>query len=622
MVMGMGNFLVTIRTADGREVPRVFQSGLRIAQSLKLGTPSKIQETEWVSAASFPRINGSGTPIVFDRETGSWLLAAGTWFHAAGYGSGAESTLLERYLTAGPLRLSREIDGFFVVVIGDARTREIVVITDLVGSCHCFIRKSRLAIHLSGSSLLLAGLEEFSLDPVGCQEFLRTGVIYENRTVYKEVQKLGPASIFRFAQGSLKASDRYWSVTDLTAESIEIETAAGTLWDSLIEAARKVGNVFARPVCDLTGGYDSRALVAAFLGSGVRFSAAVSGPADSGDVIVSSGLAQLAGLPHIHFPPGEPLSFAEVTAALPLTDGEYNLVEYAHVMRIHRDLMQRFDISINGSFGEVARGYWWELLFPRTGQRSRLDAKKVARLRYGAEDNIGFLFVPQVRLDLASHFADVIERTNAGLSELPNTIQMDHAYLMMRMQRWQGRIATSTNRIWPCLSPFLFRSVLETMLQTKARFRQRSLLIRKMLAEFQPRFANFPLEYGYPAVPANLRNIFRFWPLVDYYAKKLASKAVRMAGVPHRKATNAALALPPRLQLWTSKEVQELLQPATMNLATLLDVAALRDFLAKSRERNFRFEGEWARLMSLEYTLQALKRVKETDATAPINATD
>ncbi len=84
------------------------------------------------------------------------------------------------------------------------------MITDIIGSCHCFMRSFKNAIALSGSSLLLAGLMDFNLDPVGFQEFLYTGVIYEDRTIYREVRKLGPASIFKFSEGVLKSRQRYW----------------------------------------------------------------------------------------------------------------------------------------------------------------------------------------------------------------------------------------------------------------------------------------------------------------------------------------------------------------------------------------------------------------------------
>ena len=607
----MGDFLVIVFSKDSRhEADRLFRAGLEVAHSIKGQVPSQTVETEWVYAASFPRLNGSGTPIVFDPEKKNWLLAIGTWFHTDGYGAGSEARLLSRYLQVGSDQLAQELEGFFIIVVGDARVREAIAFTDIVGSCHGFLRSWKHMTALSSSSLLLAGLEDFSLDPSGCQEFLYTGILYEDRTFYREVRKLGPATIFRFEEGTLRAEQHYWQIADITPESLDGQSAAERLWAMLIDAAHKIGKIFADPVCDLTGGYDSRALVAAFQTAGVHFSTTVSGLPEGRDVILSQSLAKMIGLPNIHLEPQGQTKFDQVKNAFLLTDGEYDLIEYARIFEIHRILSQSFNISINGSFGEVARGYWWELLFPHAGAHRPLDSEKLARLRYGAQAYMDSIFSPEMRLNLVSHLAGVIERTNAGLAKLPNTLQMDHAYLMMRMQRWQGRIASSTNRLWPCLSPFLFRTVLETMLRSSTRIRRRGLLIRRMLNEFQPQIAKFPLEHGYPAIPVTWRNFHRFWPVPVYFGEKILSKLVRVAGRSRGPTAPGSGDLPARLQLWSEEEVRALLHPEAMKLTHLVDPTTLGDFLRHSTEDHFRFNGQWSRVLSLEYTLNVLDRAK------------
>ena len=591
----MGNFLVIVNPEGLREeAARRFQSGLAAARALKRQSPGQTETTPWALAASFPRAHGSGTPVFTDRQSGSWILSAGTWFH----GSCSDPVgLLRRYLEVGPSQLGLELEGFFVILVGDSRQQEVVVVTDLVGSCHCFMRPVKGGMALSGSSLLLAALAPCSLDPVACQEFVHTGIIYEDRTIYKEVRKLGPAGVFRFGEGVLRNQTRYWAPTTLEPESLAGETAVQKLWNALTNAAEKVGQRFPNPVCDLTGGYDSRALVAGFLATGKKVATTVSGPDSSPDVLVSRGLAELLKLQHQQFPPQHARQLADLQEAAALNDGEYDLVEYARTLAVHRALAAQFDASINGSFGEVARGYWWEILVPRTGERTRLDPAKLASLRYVPRSYTASLFQPELRLDLVSHFAGVVERSNAGLFSTPNTFQMDNAYLTMRMQRWQGRIASSTNQLWPCLSPFMFRPVLETMLQTRASQRKRSLLVRQMLARFQPQLANYPLEHGYPAVPASATNLHRFLPLTAYYGAKILQRA----GIG--KSRSEPQATPARVQLWEDKQVKELLQPSSMKSAQLFAVPSLADFLTRSRQPGFNAEKEWCRLLSLEYAL-------------------
>ena len=602
----MGNFLVVIASQSlDTEADRVFRHGLDSARTLKSQTPSRILEAPGARAASFPRRNGSGTPIVSDSGTGCWLLAVGTWFHCDDFSVGEESRLLDRFLKVGATQLGRELEGFFAIIVGDARSNETVIVTDVMGSCHAYARTWDKLVAFSSSSLLLASLGDFHLDTTGCQEFVQGGVSYEDRTVYREIRKLNPAVVYRYSNGVLRSERRYWSVRDLAPESLAGSEAVDALWDALLRTARNVNGISPRTACDLTGGYDSRALAGAFLEAGAPFSTVVSGPDESRDVIVSGGLARSVGIPHLHIRLLKQISLSQVREAQALTDGEYDAVDYAQILHVHRQLFERFDMSINGSYGGIARALWWEVLAPRIGARQKLDALNLARARYVLRDVDTTLFLPAIRLDLAPHLAGVIERVNEGLSDFPNTFQMDHVNLALRIHRWQGRIATSTNQLWPCLSPFGVRTVLETVLCTSSKLRLRSKLVRRMLARYQPRLANFPLAQGYPAAPVTWSNFYRFWPVVGHLSGRAYAK-LRRTILGSRAQTTATSQIPARLQLWQQEEVKELLNPETMRLGGLLDAAVLRRFLTSSQEMNFPYGAQWNRLLSLELSLRQL----------------
>lgn len=601
----MGNFLLLLRSdpVQAGSLPSL-SSGLKLAQRLGFPKPSSSVDENRTCAAIFPRTNGSGSPIVFDQETGSWLLAIGSWFHSAGFHSGDEAKLLKRYAEVGSVQLANELEGFFVIAGGSLRTDQAEVISDLAGSCHCFLREFKDGTAISGSSLMLAGLGDFALDPIGCQEFLATGIIYEDRTLFKEVRKLGPASVFVFHRGRLSSRQLYWKIQDIEPESLDGPSAVRAFGEALTQTARKISSACSNPVCDLTGGYDSRALAAGLLSAGMRFATTVSGHLESPDVVISRGLANMLGLPHQNLNAEPATSFERIKTAVSFTDGEYDLVEYVRILGIHQKLAERFDISLNGSYGELARGYWWELLIPHTSARRKLDSEKLARLRYAAQAAGPQLFPDEHRIRWVEHFIGVIERTNAGLSELPNTLQMDHAYLRMRMQRWQGRIASSTNRIWPCLSPFLFRSILEVVLKTKARMRTRSLLVRHMLATYQPRMAAFPLEHGYPAEPLSWTNFHRFLPLINFYAAKVQSRVVRGLGRPAMRQEKTSSPLP---GFWTQEAVQCLFSPENMILRSIADPILLWKFHENSRKPDFQPNEFGTRVMTLECAISILR---------------
>lgn len=599
----MGNFLLI--SGKDEAAATTWRNGLAQAQRLKGSAPASVLETPGLRAAAFVRQNGSGVPLLRDEATGNWLLAVGSWFHSDGYGTGSEARLLACLAQMGSAHVAPELSGFFTLLFYEAQSGATVVITDLIGSRHAFYREFAWGVALASSSLLLASLEAAPLDPLGCEEFLRTGIVYEDRSFYRDVRKLAPASVYRLANGKLHAPQRYWQFSQLKPESLKGEAAVEAFSASITAAARQVGQTFPRIISDLTGGYDSRALTAALMTADVPFETTVSGAPTAPDVVIARGLAEITGQPHHPVEVNPKISFAQVRRALALTDGEADIVEYArNVLPVHAGTAQQYDISLNGSFGEVARGYWWELLLPRTGECAPLDARKLAASRYVVDPGSPQLFAAPV--DLVTHFAGVLERANAGLQDWPNTAQMDHAYLQLRMQRWQGRMATSTDQIRPCLSPLMFRPVLETMLQTEWRLRQRSLLVRRMLKRLQPKLAAYPLEHGYPAEPFGLGNAHRFAPLLTSYGHKVWDKGWRVLGVK-RTASGVPQAEPARVQWWREEAVREVLQPATMQLREWLGEGRLQAFLDASQQPSFPYEQQWARLLSLECALRVVR---------------
>lgn len=568
--------------------------------------------TDWSHLYTAPRQNGSGQRIVRDAGSGSWLVSTGTWFFNGESGADAERKFLCRYLELGAADVVREVEGFFAIVIGDARTEEVVVITDIIGSCHTYWRRLKDGIAISDSSILLASLDDYSLDPVGCQEFLCTGVIYEDRTFYNEVKKLPPATIFRYSNGACRRRTCYWHISHLTPNNFCGKRAVEEVSDRIVTVVQNIARAYQNPVCDLTGGYDSRLLVAAFLAAGADFATTVSGPEHSQDVRVSKRIAERFHLPHFHTCHDFEPSLESLHAAHQLTDGELDVLEYARVRSTHDELSQKFDISLNGSFGEIARGYWWELPVLKSGAYRTLNVEKVAMLRFAASVYQAALFPPAQRLNLPCHFSDMIRRAISGMERYPNTMQLDQTYLSLRMQRWQGRIASSTNQIWPCLSPFMCRSVLEAMLQVEDSQRRFSRFTRCLLHHLQPELAALPLEHGYPATPISIKNFYRFWPFVSHMANRAVKRGLRIASsvLDWRMNGNSAFPEPVRVRLWREPELAEILQPHHMFASHLFDTNELSKFVENSKKRIFPYDGQWWRLLSLEMTMRKIHAVK------------
>lgn len=609
----MANLLVVVSGAGAgaaQSAKAVFDSAVFATERLKSQRPTGLVESDFACVASYARINGTGTPVVVDPDSRDWLVAVGTWFHDAGYGSGQEARLLQRVKEVGPDQLAREVEGFFVIVCGNVLDREVTVITDVVGTLHCYTRSIGGTVAISVSSLTLAALGDVTLDAVGCQEFLQTAAMYEDRSFFNEVRKLDAAKCHRYKDGRLLSQRRYWSVDrDLVPDSLDGGASVAAFRDSVLAGARKIQGLFPKTVVDLTGGYDSRLGVAAFLSAGVKFQTAVAGEPSHPDVLISQALANRVGLQHRYFRAEPVINFEQLQSALVLTDGEYDLVDYARIQQVQADLAARFDISVNSYSGEIGRGYGWEVLFPHTGERIPLDAVKVAGRRFFNPGYDASIVPANIRLDPTTHFSDVVKRVGDGLGTLPNTLQYDFCMTMMRCQRWYGRIASSTNQIWPCLSFFLLRSIIKPMLETNTKSRSRSLLFRRLLAEIQPELASYPLELGYPPTPLTWKTAHQFWPIVPLYLGKVLERLRRHA---QRLGAAAPVVISdsPRLRLWRDPAVQQVLDPKNLRSTAILDTKGLEQFLDRSKQQDFGFDGQWALILSLECALQRLKTLR------------
>src|SRR5271167_3117109 len=107
---------------SGVEAEDLFQRASRVIQEMNRRGPDSTLSNGWSFTASYPRLNGSGASIVTDAATGSWLAALGTFFHRCG--NNRPEYLLEQYLASGPEGLVNDLDGFFVMIAGNAASRD------------------------------------------------------------------------------------------------------------------------------------------------------------------------------------------------------------------------------------------------------------------------------------------------------------------------------------------------------------------------------------------------------------------------------------------------------------------------------------------------------------------
>ncbi|MDH3591042.1 MAG: hypothetical protein OER88_04140 [Planctomycetota bacterium] len=542
-------------------------------------------------AVKFARRNGSGMELA--RSERGWLMAAGQLDHPELAVDDAAG-LLARLEAHGETELDR-LDGFFALIWADGDTW--TVQTDAFGRLHLYTAVTGEGVYLATSSIALAHAGGAAPDPEAVWEFLATGTMYEDRTPFRGVRRLAGARRYRVAGGAIDAgrpTDAYF----LPPHGGSRDGDVGTLFDEATAITRRWVPEDSRPLPDLTGGLDSRLVVGCMLEAGHRPDVTCTGEPGDGDIDAAHRLARALDLTFLREPraPGiaAQRAFERVVEAALWAEGEYDAAEYAAIAAIHVPHSGAFGCSVNGSGGEVFRNYWWDRRHLEQRGEGAVDLL-VRRFTHNAQAP-AFL----AARDPAAHFRAALERT---LAARPGGIWPDlgdDAYLMLRMQCWQGAIASATNEIWPTISPLMSRRVLAALYRVPYEQRLDNHLVYDLLARFPTPFTRIPLATGFPPARVRATHAWRFLPGLLGLPGRLWPRVKARLGwtPPDPTAAETVRAI-------MAGGGADLLAPGSLKLGAVVDAAAYRTFYEAARTTGSVPLSALGRLLSLEVALRA-----------------
>lgn len=546
-------------------------------------------------------------------ECGPWISGVGSWFFRGATGvkglRNFRSAMVD--CSTDPHSLLQDTEGMFCLVLGHQADKDsCTVCTDRLGTLHVYAAEVPGGVLLSTSSLAIASLLRPEWDPVALRQFFSYGNVFESRTLFRGVQKLPPGSLLRFRSSGLQYCESYWRIVDHCHDKVGQCGGVVELADTLRESVRTIGRNFRKPVLDLTGGFDSRAIFGAMLGTDFRFQTVTNGSDKDSDVETAKKIANEFRVPHIARPRSD-VSADELwklcKSSLALLDGEADVLSYALTLRSHLAQSMDFDVTINGSLGEICKGQWWEALLPHIGRRGHWeeDARTIALKRFAVLEPPASLLAFEYTDTLLDDFAAMIERATVEAKDLPNTALVDTAYLALRMQSWQGRLSSATLRIWPCCSPFASSRALEIALSSPIKKRIRHRMMRQLIEHQSKRLAAIPLAQGYPASPLRLQNLHHFLPLAVEIGNTGWRHVRRQLGWRPKEQSAKSTGLE---KLWSLEEVQTLLDPGQMRSAHLYHRPTLETLLEKSPTSSGggRVDQIVGRILTLELTSRSI----------------
>jgi len=411
--------------------------------------------------------------------------------------------LLEAYRTHGE-RAFHGLAGSFAFALWDAVARRLFLVNDRFGLRNVYYAASRDRFVFA--PLVAALLEDPSLprhlDPQATAEFVVFQCVLGDRTLLDDVRLLPPASILVFEPGRGVRMRETWQLAYRPRRRTLAEHA-GVLADALTDATRRLAAAGGfRVGLPLSGGLDSRTLLAA-LGPAARAMPLVTyGAPGSDDVVLARKLARIAGAPHHVIPLAPGYVAAEVETMVARTDGMHSCLN-AHAA-VLREAGRFCDLVLLGNGGDCLLDGLWP--GPEDGPEEALAARLLDKLAIGMPPGLAAEVVAP-----GAPFADVAARAatslRAALANAPGGSFADRAdafNVACRHRRWvlQGVPAQATHVEFrhPYYDPLFVGAALEV----PARLRAERVVHVAALARLSPALARVRQQgrpFGFLAPP-------------------------------------------------------------------------------------------------------------------------
>jgi len=454
-----------------------------------------VQARVWSHASSF----GSG--VARDQD-GAWAAVIGNPTQVGsprGPGQNIAEGLLED-CKGTSTRLSEALSPPYASAYYGPVSRTLNVKTDHCGLQHLYLRLgAHQDIWLSSSSLALATAFPSTVDTEAIAEWLAFGHFMSQRTFFNEVRKLRPGETLR-CDGSGCTSLGCWTPPFSETSDLPTREFIATLLASVSACA--TGEEAA---AELTGGLDSRVVLAALLSIGARTLTWTLGEEDSSELRTVSSLRRRVCFPHLRIALDEfPARAHELVGAMhSASDGEVNALEYAPLLLAFEQLESVRDVSISGSGGEVARGFYYAALRDPRGRLRGISLPmllmKTTSATAGARSCVNAAAFGDAVPARVAH--DLLADYVAGSPAISSSSILDDIYLRGRMQRFAGRNVTTTGLFCRQALPYFSNEFVATALSLPREAKSGGRTMRVALKALDRGLSTVSLDSGDPAEP-------------------------------------------------------------------------------------------------------------------------
>ena len=428
--------------------------------------------------------------LLFSNEPGLrlWQSDAGRIAFASGYTTAGEE-LLRAPADDDLATIIDGLPGRFSAVVFEPADDRIAVATSTVRVDPVFVAQGDEWTVVGTQASAIARLinSDLAYDPEALFSFMHAGFFACDDTAFSGVRCLPAATTWSVEHGAER--ERRLPIVPPTGKG-DPEVLAAALTAAVGQMSDDAGPI----ALGLTGGKDSRLMLAAVVKSGLRVECTTrrTGAWSHPDVYMAAKVAELVGVPH-RVQEIEPASGPLIVDYLGRAAANLNATDAGIYAFESIRLNPRFSPrgGCGGLGGETLRGGYADWAAGLKRER----AIDLARRRFGGEAE---LFTE----DAAGRYFAFLDRWMKDRVELAPHDQLDRLYAEFRCGRWTAASTRSTAMAAPGWMPYLDNRFAAAVYAIPARERIGGSLLRGVIRVLEPRLAALPLANQFwPGTP-------------------------------------------------------------------------------------------------------------------------
>jgi len=349
----------------GKSLTHNLQEGMQLMSYGKTQTYDQIYEDHFLTASRvhLKKIGEKSSPFVF-KGNYCWLDGEIYNLQEVANKYRLEITSFPELLIAAYLdknlfeQILSEIDGYFSAVIYDKENFKIAIISDRYGLKPLYIWNQGNKFGWASEMKAFLAIPDFDISirngALDC--FMTIGHMMGNITWFDNVELMEPSTILTYSltESNIIDKHKYWSWSCIKPQIISFEEAASSMGDMIVDAVRRRWDKSSRFGISLSGGLDSRAILAS-LEDTSDIVAYTFGKKNCLDIEIASRVSKLKGVKHIIKEINADNWFDNRSLGIWKTDGMLNLL-HMHDTAVSNAFSELVDINLSGFLGDALEG--------------------------------------------------------------------------------------------------------------------------------------------------------------------------------------------------------------------------------------------------------------------------